>query len=79
MKIVYRYTWMEYEQGWGTSFDGYSYHKDLVEAKKYRKQMIKDQKDAYHLYTEGDPILVEVSQKSYNLVQKNGTWTGELV
>lgn len=78
IKAVYRLTWYEYERGWGSDFDSYTYHKDLKTAQEYRQEMMQDQNDDYHFYTDGQPKLMEVPTAFYNKVQRHGTYCGEL-
>ncbi len=77
MNAVYQVEWTEYERGWGQRPDGISYHKSKEVAEKYisdYNEKFNNEPSVPECYSKGStPKLVEVDQKIYNEVMKNGT------
>jgi len=71
MFAAYKIEWTEYECGWGSRPDGYSYHatKELAKAyvDDYWKDMPKETPDEYSRPSE--PVLEEVSEELFNKIQ----------
>lgn len=73
--------WEESERGWGCRPDGYSFHRNPEEARKfikdYEDKLPKHEVPDEYSRTVGDPKLIEVSQELYNHVMEKGSvWLG---
>jgi hypothetical protein len=75
---VYLVSWTESERGWGQRPDGYTLHATREEADRfiieYNEKLPKDSVPECYSYAD-TPVLVEVPEKLYDLVQeKKSMW-----
>lgn len=79
--MLYAVSWTEFEKGWGSRPDGWTFHPSLVAAKSFVSKYINDcearvnKGQVPHEYSrpDGEPRLVEVSQELHDKVMADGS------